>query len=144
MTLQNESPKIPPYLGGVDPEVYRPLVPMGKPGELERVLEANQALSTLEIDGQDYPRVRFGEERHARDGDRCPVCTTPRGCIHLLFCPIDECPRCGGSLHYEDTCFCEPGLDVELYLDLMALGMGRERQRPSAIGPRTLGSGAEA
>ena len=48
------------------------------------------------IEGAEYDRVRFGEEREREDSP-CPGCGTYYGDVHDPGCDVEECPKCGGQ-----------------------------------------------
>lgn len=51
----------------------------------------------LVIDGQEWSRILFGEERD-REESPCPGCGVYFFEVHEWGCPIEECPYCGGAL----------------------------------------------
>jgi hypothetical protein len=76
--------------------VYRG-VPMVE-GWPERIEEAQRIL-TYSIDGQAYPRVRYGDEKSDWHADEVPChdCRVLKGEFHVVNCDVEECPRCGGQ-----------------------------------------------
>lgn len=50
----------------------------------------------LQVAGQVYERVRFGQESGNRweDFDFCPECGVSHGGLHHPGCDVEECPRC--------------------------------------------------
>lgn len=48
-------------------------------------------------DGVVRARIRYGDETHSWEGDRCHDCGAPRGELHHSGCDVEQCPRCGGQ-----------------------------------------------
>ena len=82
-------------------------------GDAERQrFEDGQAVHTYQIGGQEYRRIRWGDEKqkyYEKDNIQrieCPSCDAVRGQYHILFyfqgdgvsrghCQFEECPKCG-------------------------------------------------
>ncbi len=62
---------------------------------------------SLNIEGAEYFRVRFGSERGRLHliGGRCRDCNVTHGSLHHMHCEVEECPKCGGHLL---ACDCVP------------------------------------
>ena len=62
----------------------------------ERIQRA-QLHTVWRIDGAEYPRIRYGDEKLDWDADsrECPDCGVIKGEFHVESCDIEECPRCG-------------------------------------------------
>jgi len=54
------------------------------------------------IDGREWTRVRFGEERDVEESP-CPGCGVYYGDLHEAGCDVEQCPRCAGQII---TCGC--------------------------------------
>jgi len=51
----------------------------------------------FEMDGREYERVKYGEEKRcdfAEESPYCQSCGTPAGGYHHPGCEIEECPIC--------------------------------------------------
>jgi N6-adenosine-specific RNA methylase IME4 len=149
MAPPSKNPKTPrpkgrrPRKPELDPS-FRLMCPDLPARELEHVLLVNQALPAVEIDGRECPRVRFGEEVHLKTGqagqagvdDRCPACSARWGGIHRIYCPVEECLHCGGSLFYEARGHCHETIAFDfnspLNRTLRSRGLGQERNRTAA------------
>jgi hypothetical protein len=71
----------------------------------EKIQEA-QLQSAYVIEGEEYPRVRYGEEHDDEwDAGRVPChdCRVVKGQFHVVGCDVEQCPRCGGQVI---TCDC--------------------------------------
>ncbi len=64
----------------------------------------------IQVAGQVYDRVRFGQETENRweDFDACPECGVSHGGLHHPGCDIEECPRCRTQYL---SCDCGEGKD---------------------------------
>jgi hypothetical protein len=62
----------------------------------ERIRQA-QEHTAWRIDGTEYARVRYGDEKLDWNADsrHCPDCAVFKGEFHVESCDIEECPRCG-------------------------------------------------
>jgi hypothetical protein len=63
-----------------------------------------QQRPTLTIQGKIYNRIPWGSGGHAAQ-DPCGDCGVEVGQYHVLFCEMEECPKCGCQLL---GCDCEP------------------------------------
>jgi hypothetical protein len=62
-------------------------------------IEAAQDFTTYIINGETYPRIRYGNETEDCDAEKTPChdCCVSKGQFHVEFvCDMEECPRCGG------------------------------------------------
>jgi len=60
-------------------------------------------MESVYIDGREWTRVRFGEERDLEDSP-CPGCGVYYGDLHTPGCDVEQCPRCGAQ---SIRCGCE-------------------------------------
>lgn len=63
-------------------------------------VETAQQQTTVVIDGQALPRLRYGAEGRgwARAGGPCADCAVVRGELHVPGCDMERCPACKGQL----------------------------------------------
>jgi hypothetical protein len=54
-------------------------------------------MDSVQIEGEEFSRRRFGEEQH-REESPCPGCGVYYGDVHELGCDVEECPKCGAQL----------------------------------------------
>jgi hypothetical protein len=77
-------------------------------GWAEKIQDAQTYLVYV-IGGQEYSRVRYGEEnndwdvRHHANSQPCPDCAVAEGQFHVVNCDTEQCPACGGQVL---TCEC--------------------------------------
>lgn len=64
----------------------------------ERLAQA-QAETTVSIDGQTVPRIRYGSEGRPwpRATRPCDDCVAVKGEFHVPGCDLERCPACGGQ-----------------------------------------------
>lgn len=77
----------------------------------------------VRIDGMDYMRLRYGQEK--RDGDIqipdiCHDCEVMIGGYHHPGCDMERCPKCGGQFM---VCDCE--VDDEVTREMVASSPNR-------------------
>lgn len=70
------------------------------------------ACTEVEINGEWYPRIRFGKPGDLSFGyvslrkeDRCGDCGAKFGQFHHPGCDMEACPKCGNQLL---SCGCDP------------------------------------
>lgn len=64
-----------------------------------------QVITSYQIAGREYPRIRYGNEieerdwvaKFARQGTPCGDCGVQPGEQHLIGCDLEQCPRCHGQ-----------------------------------------------
>lgn len=79
-----------------------------------RIIEA-QDLQTFAIEGVEYPRIRWGEEKGTDDIPNfaswpCHDCAIDRGQYHVPTCCVEQCPKCSGQLI---SCDCNTEWDAD-------------------------------
>ena len=52
----------------------------------------------IEISGQKYDQIPYGEETGEWSSERCHDCDVKRGGYHHPGCDVEECPNCHGQL----------------------------------------------
>ena len=64
----------------------------------ERFAESQQE-TTLDIRGEPFARVRYGDESEDWGADRgpCRDCGADKGEFHAFECDIERCPQCEGQ-----------------------------------------------
>ena len=87
-------------------------------------VQASQRLTHYTIEGQRFPRLRFGDERPRWGAEHrsCPDCGVVRGMLHVPGCDVEACPGCGSQAI---GCGCdrlEGEADVERMAALEAVG----------------------
>jgi len=71
-------------------------------------IRAAQNEVTIGVNGTEYDRVKFGEEKDDADTERdsCPECSVLRGQFHVSGCDAEQCPACEGQFITCD-CICD-------------------------------------
>ena len=75
----------------------------------EREIAAAQAITTYELDGVAYARIRYGREAEdwgAASGRPCHDCAARPGQYHVPGCDAERCPRC---MRQAISCGCADG-----------------------------------
>lgn len=85
-----------------DVEYHGVMMAAGWPEQIETA----QLIETIDIDGTEYHRIRFGHETHMEtEGHRlCGDCGVLAEQFHVPGCDIEQCPCCKGQLF---SCDCE-------------------------------------
>ena len=69
-------------------------------------IEAAQALTHYTIDGQQFARIRFGDDDLRWGGKPCLDCAVLKGQLHVPDCEYEKCPACGEIR--AGGCSCDP------------------------------------
>ena len=65
----------------------------------DKKIEEAQALKTYTIDGEEVPRIRFGDEDVQWESDHpCEICGVKKGQFHVPGCNHEQCPTCGNEM----------------------------------------------
>lgn len=73
-------------------------------------IEQAQLVQLIEKNGQQHPRVRYGEEADDWGADKqpCHDCAVIKGQFHVEGCDVERCPVCGAQAM---GCDCDPDED---------------------------------
>jgi hypothetical protein len=65
--------------------------------DMPELIRRAQEHTTWRIDGKEYPRVRYGDEKldWGAASRPCPDCAVLKDEFHVESCDIEECPKCG-------------------------------------------------
>ncbi len=82
----------------------------------ERIQQAQRQPLYL-IEGQQWARVRYGEETQDWEAEKLPChdCRVIKGQFHVPSCDVEQCPRCG-----EQALSCDCELEDVAITDLVA------------------------
>lgn len=71
-----------------------------------RLMMDDSIQTGLSVDGRNFDRVRYGDEKDHWEADYgpCHDCGVRRGEVHIFGCDVERCPVCGGKVVY---CECE-------------------------------------
>lgn len=69
-------------------------------------LRAAQLETTCDVNGVEFPRVRYGEEAEDWGANESPChdCAAIRGEYHVPGCDVERCPACGGQYWFGCEC----------------------------------------
>src|SRR5262245_16401971 len=79
----------------------RPTTALSMHPDWPKKIEAAQQVTYYVIDGQAFPRIRFGDEPGdwGADSHPCHDCGVVKGQFHVgPICDIEHCPKCGGQV----------------------------------------------
>jgi hypothetical protein len=62
----------------------------------QKVMEAAQLETHVDLAGRQYERLRYGARGEALY-PTCPDCGVERGMLHVRRCDTERCPACGGQ-----------------------------------------------